>query len=139
MQSLLEEFPEQVNFSAAASFGRATAPASIPGTVIAVRRTDPSWSPYKKFNGDWQHLYPKLVTDLAEKHLDFERFCRAVPKIQVRAREWETAFWLGTMAGERTWSDCIDVDSHDVVGWYGLPSRWNSDTAIMAWRGTCRG
>ena len=29
------------------------------------------------------------------------------------------------MAGEKTWADCIDIDSHDVIGWYGLPTQFD--------------
>ena len=84
------------------------------------------WQPFKRGSGQWQQLYSKLVIDLTEKHLDFERFCRtADPKSQVRPRNDETAFWLGTMAGPNTWADCFDIDSHDVVGWYGIPTRWH--------------
>ena len=88
-------------------------------------RTTP-WRPFKRaLTGKWQHLYPQLATDLAEKHLDFHRFCRTcAPKSQVRVRD-ETAFWLGMMAGKQTWADCIDIDSHNVIGWYGLPTQFD--------------
>ena len=46
-------------------------------------------------------------------------------RAEIRARDHETAFWLGTMAGHKTWADCIDVDSHDTIGWYGLPTRFD--------------
>jgi hypothetical protein len=93
------------------------------------------WQPFKRFDGRWQHLYPKLVLDLAEKHLDFVRFCRTADrKSQVRPRDEQTGFWLGTMAGPRTWADCLDVDSHDGIGWYGLPTRWHACARPRSWR-----
>ncbi|MCY2987024.1 MAG: hypothetical protein NTY19_04045 [Planctomycetota bacterium] len=85
----------------------------------------PKWRPFKS-KGRWQHLYPELVDSLVEKHLDFERFCRS-SKIRDRLepRTEETAFWLGMMAGTKTYADCIDLDSHDVIGWNPVPTRWH--------------
>lgn len=85
------------------------------------------WQPFKK-HGEWQALYPGLVDSLAEKHLDFERFCQTCSlKDRLRPADSESAFWLGTMAGKRTFTDCIDLDSHDVIGWAYLPTRWHPD------------
>jgi hypothetical protein len=78
------------------------------------------WYPKKKYNGEWQHLYAGLVDDLVEKHLDLDRFCLTQPWIDsspVRRQDSETAFWFGTMAGEYTYHDCLDIDSHERVGW----------------------
>jgi hypothetical protein len=85
----------------------------------------PKWLPFKS-NGRWQHLYPQLVDSLVEKHLDFERFCRTshYPDRLV-PRDWETAFWLAMMAGAKTYSHCIDLDSHDTIGWTPVPTRWH--------------
>lgn len=92
----------------------------------------PKWQPFRKY-GEWQPLYPELVDSLAEKHLDFERFCGNCEfKDRLRPAESESAFWLGTMAGKRTVADCIDLDSHDVVGWAYLPTRWHPDNTGWA-------
>lgn len=82
----------------------------------------PKWRPFK-VRGEWQRLHPALVNDLVEKHLDFDRFCRTWPK-WLRARD-ETAFWFGMMAGKFTYNDCIDIDSHKIVGWNSAPTRWH--------------
>ena len=29
------------------------------------------------------------------------------------------------MAGKKTWADCMDIDSHDIIGWYGLPTQFD--------------
>src|SRR6266851_678369 len=68
---LSEEFPEEVAF-----FQRAIIwPSNKEGfyTRAAYHATDGRrpWQPFKKFGGEWQHLYKSLVLDLAEKHLDF--------------------------------------------------------------------
>lgn len=87
----------------------------------------PKWQPFKR-QGEWQPLYPTLVDSLAEKHLDFERFCGNCEfKNRLRPAASESAFWLGTMAGRWTFTDCIDLDSHDVVGWTYVPTRWHPD------------
>lgn len=85
----------------------------------------PKWLPFKS-KGRWQHLYPQLVNSLVEKHLDFERLCRACDlRDRLAPRTEETAFWLGMMAGTRTYADCIDLDSHDIIGWSPVPTRWH--------------
>lgn len=87
----------------------------------------PKWQPFKR-QGGWQPLYAELVDSLAEKHLDFERFCRTCPlNDRLKPSDSESAFWLGTMAGKRTSCDCLDLDSHDVIGWASLPTRWHPD------------
>ena len=84
-----------------------------------------NWSPLKS-KGAWQHFYPELVDSLAEKHLDFENFAHSrALNDRLRPQDWETAFWVGTMAGEKTHSHAIDIDNHDYIGWNGLPSRWH--------------
>jgi hypothetical protein len=85
----------------------------------------PKWLPFKS-RGRWQHLYTELVVSVVEKHLDFERFCRTCEvRDRLEPATDETAFWLGMMAGKETYSDCIDVDSHDIIGWNPVPSRWH--------------
>ena len=66
------------------------------------------------------------VDSLVEKHLDFERFCRTshYPD-RMAPRDWETAFWLAMMAGAKTYAHCIDLDSHDIIGWNPVPTRWH--------------
>src|SRR5579884_3016855 len=89
---------------------------------------DEQWKARKRYGVDWMPLYPKLVDDLVEKHLDFDRFCMTdAHDSPVRPGDGETAFWFGTMAGEYTYYDCFDIDSHDRVGWYGVPTRWHPD------------
>lgn len=89
---------------------------------------DQPWMPRKTFGGGWLPLYPALVDDLVEKHIDFDRFCLTRPdRSPVRPQDSETGFWFGTMMGEYTYHDCLDIDSHDRVGWYGLPTRWHPD------------
>ena len=89
-------------------------------------KTRPKWQPFKT-RGRWQSLYPELVNSLIEKHLDFERFCRTCEaRDRLKPATEETAFWLGTMAGRKTFNDCIDLDSHDLIGWNAAPSRWHS-------------
>ena len=29
------------------------------------------------------------------------------------------------MAGTKTYADCIDLDSHDIIGWNPMPTRWH--------------
>lgn len=123
---LSEEFPEEVQFFCR----RFIWPSNRAGfytreKYFGTAERSP-WRPFKRANGQWQHLYTDLVIELAEKHLDYERFCRSCPpKSQVRPKESETAFWLGTMAGERAWNDCLDLDSHGIIGYYAVPSRWH--------------
>ena len=83
----------------------------------------PKWRPFKS-QGQWQKLYSELVDVLVEKHLDFDRFCRT-PADRMKPPEYETAFWLGMMAGKYTYNDCIDIDSHEVIGWNSVPTRWH--------------
>lgn len=89
----------------------------------------PKWIPLKT-RGNWQHLYPDLVNSLVEKHLHFEKFLKTSRLSTFRDRlspsEDETAFWFGTMAGEKTYNDCIDIDSHEQFGWNPLPTMWHS-------------
>lgn len=97
--------------------------------VIPLVMTVPKWCPVKT-RGEWQHLYPALVDSLVEKHLDFERFfktSRLGPSLdRLEPNADETAFWLGTMAGDQTHNDCIDLDSHDQIGWNPVPTMWHS-------------
>mgnify|MGYP000645703491 CR=1 FL=1 len=83
----------------------------------------PKWRPFKT-RGNWQQLFPALVNDLVEKHLDFDRFCRT-PADWFKPNQEETAFWFGMMAGKFTFNDCIDIDSHTIVGWNPVPTRWH--------------
>lgn len=87
-------------------------------------RWQPKWCPVKNKHGNWQHFYPALVDSLAEKHLDFDRFVQT-DKTHLRPKDWETAFWIGTMAGSHTLSQAIDLDAHDYIGWYSVPTRWH--------------
>ena len=126
LDRLSEEFPEEIAFFQRILIWTSNTAGFY--TRDAYHATDGRrpWQPFKKFGGAWQHLYQSLVLDLAEKHLDFDRFCRTCPaKSQVCPRDKETAFWLGTMAGERSAADCLDIDSHDMIGWYGVPTRWH--------------
>lgn len=84
--------------------------------------TFPKWRPAKSKADRWVHLYQNLANELAEKHLDYNRFCASNPKRKMP--EYETAFWLGLMAGKHAYNDCIDIDSHDEIGWYEVPTRW---------------
>ncbi len=97
--------------------------------VIPLVMTIPKWCPLKT-RGNWQHLYPDLVDSLFEKHLDFERFfktSRLGPSLdRLEPNADETAFWLGTMAGDQSYNDCIDLDSHDQIGWNPVPTMWHS-------------
>ena len=86
------------------------------------------WHARKRLGVEWMPLYPALVAELIEKHLDFDRFCLNADWMSPnRPKDDETAFWLGTMAGKYTYYDCIDVDVHDRVGFYGEPTRWHPD------------
>ncbi len=97
--------------------------------VIPFVMTIPKWCPLKT-RGEWQHLYADLVDSLVEKHLDFERFCKTSklgPSLdRLSPDSHETAFWLGMMAGDLTHNDCIDLDSHDQIGWNPVPTMWHS-------------
>ena len=87
----------------------------------------PKWRPLKS-RGNWQTLYQELVDSLVEKHLDFERFQRTRNlKDRLASPDHEVAFWLGTMAGARTFNDCIDLDSHDTIAWRYVPTRWHPE------------
>lgn len=86
----------------------------------------PKWCPVKT-RGEWQHLYPALVNSLVEKHLSFEKFYKLHPlRDRFTPNSDETAFWVATMAGDQTYNDCIDVDSHDQIGWNPVPTMWHS-------------
>lgn len=97
--------------------------------VIPLVMTIPKWCPLKT-RGEWQHLYADLVDSLVEKHLDFERFTKTSkigPSLdRLSPDSHETAFWLGMMAGVQTYNDCIDLDSHDQIGWNPVPTLWHS-------------
>jgi len=94
--------------------------ANINGLII------PKWMPLTT-KGNYQRLYDALVNSLAEKHLDFENFCRSRgDKDRLAPEMWESAFWVGTMAGTRTPTHTIDIDLHDQIGWYSIPTRWHS-------------
>ena len=88
----------------------------------------PKWCPLKT-RGNWQHLYPALVDSLVEKHLDFEKFYKTSrlgsSLNRLEPNPDETAFWFGTMAGDKTYNDCIDLDSHDQIGWNPVPTMWH--------------
>ncbi len=127
-QRLSEQFPQEIGFFCRRFIWSSNRSGFYTRARYFSPDDRPAWQPYKRRDGEWQHLYPTLVTDLIEKHLDFERFCQTPGlKGQVRPRDQETAFWLGTMAGDKSWGDCIDVDSHEVIGYYGVPSRWHVD------------
>ena len=86
------------------------------------------WHARKRLGVEWMPLYPALVAELIEKHLDFDRFCLNADWMSPnRPKDDESAFWLGTMAGKYTYYDCIDVDVHDRVGFYGKPTRWHPE------------
>jgi len=94
--------------------------------VIPLVMTIPKWCPLKT-RGNWQHLYPSLIDSLVEKHLNFEKFYKLHSyKDRLSPNADETAFWFGTMAGDRTYNDCIDIDSHDQIGWNPIPTMWHS-------------
>jgi hypothetical protein len=85
----------------------------------------PKWCPLKT-RDNWQHLYPKLVDSLVEKHLNFEKFYKLHSySDRLSPNADETAFWFGTMAGDKTYNDCIDLDSHDQIGWNPVPTMWH--------------
>ena len=94
--------------------------------------TFPKWRPFKT-RGGWQKLYTDLVDALADKHLVFYRFSSNWPcEDRLHPADYETAFWLGMMAGDNTFNDCIDIDSHDVIGWNPVPTRWHPDFMYCA-------
>ena len=87
----------------------------------------PKWRPLKK-NETTQPLYPRLVDSLAEKHLDLDRFIRTSgEKVPLKTREDEVAFWVGGMANKQTHYHAFDIDSHDLIGWTLIPTRWHPD------------
>jgi hypothetical protein len=89
-------------------------------------KPQPKWSPLMS-KGGWQHMYPELVDSLAEKHLDFNNYARTrVMGDRLEPKDWETAFWVGTMAGVYTHAHAIDLDAHEYIGWNGLPTRWHT-------------
>ena len=89
------------------------------------------WKPRKRCGLHLIALYPALVDDLAEAHLDFERFARNYrqesPQSPVRPDPEQLAFWAGSWAGEYTYSTTIDVDAHRRVGEAWLPARYHLD------------
>ena len=88
----------------------------------------PRWRPLVTKHQAPQKLYPDLVDSLAEKHLDFRNFCRSCEvKDRLRPQDWETAFWVGSVAGLTTWTSTLDIDQHDRIGWYSGPTRWHRD------------
>lgn len=85
----------------------------------------PRWRPYRTKQGTPQKLYPELVDSLVEKHLAFNNFCRSCStNDRLKPQAWETGFWLGTVAGPRTWTSALDIDLHERIGWYSTPTRW---------------
>ena len=116
-QRLAEEFPNEIGFYCKAFVWSSHRHGFYTREGYYSEPQLPAWQPYKQWNGDWQHLYPKLVADLVEKHLALDRFyATADPLSRSRLQRLQTEFWFGTMAGEKTRADCIDVDSHDVIG-----------------------
>jgi hypothetical protein len=84
------------------------------------------WRPYRTKQQKPQKLYPALVDSLVEKHLAFDNFCRSCsPKDRLKPQDWETAFWLGSVAGPRTWTSTLDIDLHERLGWITTPTRWH--------------
>jgi len=126
---LMEEFPVELTFfkqmflwsgcNAGFYVRSAYEPQSFGDYVLQ------KWRPFRS-RGRWQPLYPELVDSLTKKHLDFDRFARFhLEKDRLQPRDDETAFWVGTMAGPTTLSHCIDIDSHDYIGWTSVPTRWH--------------
>ncbi len=86
------------------------------------------WYPRKRQGLHLIPLYPALVDDIAEAHLDFERFARNHdPKSVIKPKAEQLAFWAGTWAGDYTYSTAIDIDAHDRVGGAWLPARYHPD------------
>jgi hypothetical protein len=86
------------------------------------------WYPRKRQGLHLIPLYPALADDVAEAHLDFERFARSYdPKSVIKPKPEQLAFWAGTWAGEYTYSTAIDIDAHDRVGEAWLPARYHPD------------
>jgi hypothetical protein len=86
------------------------------------------WLPRKRQGLNLISLFPALVDDIAEAHLDFERFARNHdPKSLVKPKKEQLAFWAGTWAGEYTYSNAIDIDAHHRVGHAWLPARYHPD------------
>jgi hypothetical protein len=125
-QRLSAEFPAEVNFFCRTFIWPCNHAGFYTRHQYFKSGDELPWRPYKLASGNWQHLHKTLVLDMAERHLGFDRFCQTHDrKSQLRPRDGETAFWLGLMAGPRTYTDCLDIDSHEVIGWYGLPTRWH--------------
>jgi|GEM_PF-2242079 len=129
---LSDLFPDEIEF-----FKRRFIWSSNPGGCYTRHRYEthyvpgfgeiPKWCPLKT-RGGWQPLYAELVESLVDKHLNLERFhCTCSAKDRLALPDDETAFWVGTMAGKRTFNDCLDLDSHDTIAWRLEPTRWHPD------------
>ena len=122
---LAELYPDEFASSRAASSGRRIGRGSIPERATRRKRGGMLASAWVSSGCLSTRA---LVAELIEKHLDFDRFCLNADWMSLnRPKDDETAFWLGTMAGKYTYYDCIDVDVHDRVGFYGEPTRWHPD------------
>jgi len=125
-RSLAELYPEEITFFAK----RFVWAANRSGFYVrhGYFGKEQGWYARKRGGDAWLPVYPSLAADLIEKHLDFERFCKLSDWLgPIHPRNDETAFWFGMMAGEYTYHDCIDLDSHDRIGMYGVPSRFHPE------------
>jgi len=86
------------------------------------------WRPRKRRGVHLLPLFRELVDDLTEAHLDFEQFARNHDsKSLVRPAAEQLAFWVGTWAGDYTYSTTIDIDAHRRIGHAWLPARYHVD------------
>lgn len=121
---LSEEHPEEVTW-----FKKKLLWASNRGGFYTRTSYEEPWRPRKRMGTYMMALYPQIVDDLAEAHLDFDRFSSGCDRgSPVAPRPEQLAFWCGTMAHpEYTYHNCIDIDAHRKVGRAYLPSRYHPD------------
>jgi hypothetical protein len=122
-RALVEEFPEELLFWKKKFIWAS----SRKGFNFRTSYQD-HWRPRKRQGIHLIPLFSDLVDDIAEAHLDFERFARNHdPKSLVRPAAEQLGFWAGTWAGDYTYSTAIDIDAHRRVGNAWLPARYHVD------------
>ena len=122
-RTLAEEFPEEIVFWKKKFLWAS----SRKGFNVRTSYQD-HWRARKRQGIHLMPLFPALVDDIAEAHLDFERFAKNHnKKSSVRFAAEQLAFWVGTWAGDYTYSTAIDIDAHRQVGHAWLPARYHVD------------